>query len=91
MADCEGAYSLVALTKHAVFGIRDPNGLRPLCIGEHTSPDGLKTYHLSSESCALATVGAKLLREVLPGEIVMLDGGEWPTGPRACALFFYVL
>ena len=74
MRDCEGAYSLTAVTKDAVYGIRDPYGLRPLCIGQQQHPDGTFSYHLSSESCALATVGATLVRDVMPGEIVRLDG-----------------
>lgn len=73
MRDCEGAYSLTALTKDAVYGIRDPYGLRPLCIGRQQHADGTHSYHLSSESCALATVGATLVRDVAPGEIVRID------------------
>jgi len=91
MGDCEGAYSLVALTKHALFGIRDPHGLRPLCIGiTNQSCGGSPTYHLSSESCALSTVGASLIREVLPGEIVMIDGdGIKSWRPLSCGLKRY--
>ena len=73
MRDCEGAYSLTALTKDAVYGIRDPYGLRPLCVGKKLLEDGSWSYHLSSESCALATVGATLIRDVAPGEIVRLS------------------
>lgn len=73
MRDCEGAYSLVALTKDAVYGVRDPLGLRPLCIGQMAEPDGSTSYHLASESCALGTIGSTYVREVAPGEVVMLD------------------
>jgi amidophosphoribosyltransferase len=73
MRDCEGAYSVVALTKDAVFGMRDPLGLRPLCIGQMKEPDGSTSYHVASESCALGTIGSTYVREVAPGEIVMLD------------------
>lgn len=69
MAEAEGAYSLVILTSNAVFGVRDPKGFRPLCIGELA--DG--GYVLASESCALGTVAATYVREVEPGEIVRLD------------------
>ena len=69
MKAAEGAYSLVVLTRNAVFGVRDPHGFRPLCIGE--LPDG--GFVLASESCALGTVGATYVREVDPGEIVRLD------------------
>lgn len=73
MRDCEGAYSFVALTKDALYGVRDPIGLRPLCIGQKKEADGTLSYHLSSESCALATIGSDFVREVRPGEIVRLD------------------
>jgi len=73
MRDCEGAYSLVALTKDALYGVRDPHGLRPLCVGRAQDASGAWSYHLSSESCAFSTVGGEYLREVLPGEVVRLD------------------
>ena len=73
MRDCEGAYSLTALTKDGVYGIRDPYGLRPLCVGKKVLDDGSTSWHLSSESCALATVGATLVRDLVPGEIVRLS------------------
>lgn len=68
MQVAEGAYSLSIITRDAVYGVRDPNGLRPLCIG---SLDG--GFVIASETCALQTIGAKFVREVLPGEIVRLD------------------
>lgn len=68
MAQLEGAYTLIILTRDGVFGIRDPWGLRPLALGEM---DG--GYCLASESCAFATIGAKLVREIEPGEIVRID------------------
>jgi amidophosphoribosyltransferase len=71
MAEAEGAYSLVILTNDAVFGVRDPWGLRPLCIGALNHGDC--GYVIASESCALGTIGAHFLREVMPGEIVRLD------------------
>jgi amidophosphoribosyltransferase len=73
MAEAEGAFSLVILTRDAIFGVRDPLGLRPLCIGrlpENGHPAG---YVVASESCALGTIGAEYVREVRPGEIVRLD------------------
>ncbi|MCJ7744913.1 MAG: amidophosphoribosyltransferase, partial [Actinobacteria bacterium] len=63
-----GAYSLVVLTEEGLFGVRDPHGIRPLCIGRR---DG-GTF-LASESAALDVVGAKFLREVEPGEIVHIN------------------
>jgi amidophosphoribosyltransferase len=68
MSVAQGAYSLCILTRNAVYGVRDPLGLRPLCIGK--LEDG---YVLASESCALGTIGATLVREVNPGEIIRLD------------------
>ncbi len=72
MAVAEGAYSLVILTRKAVFAVRDPWGLRPLCLGE-LPINGKPGYVVASESCALGTIGATYLREVAPGEIVRLD------------------
>lgn len=69
MQAADGAYSLVVLTRSAVYGARDPNGFRPLCIGD--LPEG--GHVLASESCALGTVGARYVREVGPGEIIRLD------------------
>lgn len=68
MARVEGAYSLTILTSDGIYGVRDPWGLRPLALGE------LEGGHvLASESCAFSTIGAKLVREIQPGEIVRLD------------------
>jgi amidophosphoribosyltransferase len=64
-----GAYSVVLCTRDAVYGFRDPWGVRPLCIGTY----GDRGYMIASESCALATVGAHYLREIAPGEIVVVD------------------
>ena len=69
MQVAEGAYSLSVLTRDAIFGVRDPLGLRPLCIGALESGG----WVLASETCALHTVGATFVREVQPGEIVRLD------------------
>jgi amidophosphoribosyltransferase len=64
-----GAYSVVMCTRDAVYGFRDPWGVRPLCIGTY----GDHGYMIASESCALATVGAHYLREIAPGEVVVID------------------
>lgn len=64
----EGAYSLVLMTKDKLIGLRDPKGLRPLCIGKV----GDSTI-LTSESCALDIVGAEYVRDVEPGELVIID------------------
>src|SRR5215467_1770479 len=64
----EGAYSLVAIAKDMVIGVRDPLGVRPLVLGK--LGDG---HILTSETCALDIIGAEYLREVEPGELVVLD------------------
>jgi amidophosphoribosyltransferase len=69
MRRLQGAYSLVLMTKDVLLGIRDPLGVRPLCIGK--LDDG---WVIASESCALDHIGATYVREVRPGEAVMVDG-----------------
>ena len=68
MARAEGAYTLIILTRDAVYGVRDPWGLRPLVLGKLDHG-----YALASESCAFSTIGATLVQEIQPGEIVRLD------------------
>jgi amidophosphoribosyltransferase len=63
-----GAYSLVLLTEDALYGVRDPLGVRPLCLGKLNGG-----WVLSSESCALDHIGAQFLRDIEPGEIVVID------------------
>ena len=89
----EGAYSLTLLTRNAVYAVRDPLGLRPLCLGQFD--DG--TNVVVSESCALSTIGADYVRDVEPGEIVRLDAdgvtsfeGHAPEPKRAMCVFEYV-
>ena len=66
--DLRGAYALIILAEDKLFGIRDPHGVRPLCIGKLGG-----RYCLASESCALDTIGAEFVRDVEPGEIVIID------------------
>ncbi|HRW08104.1 MAG TPA: amidophosphoribosyltransferase [Caldilineaceae bacterium] len=68
MAKAEGAYTLVILTRDAIYGVRDPWGLRPLVLGR---VDG--GYAVASESCAFATIGGEMIREIAPGEVVRID------------------
>ncbi len=87
----EGAYSLTILTRDAVYAVRDPHGLRPLCLGKM---DG--GYVVASESCALLTIGANFVREVEPGEIVRIDSHGFtslrgcPSRQRALCIFEFV-
>lgn len=64
----KGSYALVILTNDKLIGVRDTYGIRPLCIGKLG-----ESYILCSESCALDTVGAEFIRDVMPGEIVIID------------------
>ncbi len=64
----EGAFSLVIMTEKELIGVRDPHGFRPLSIGR--TPEG---WVLSSETCAFDVVGARLIRDVEPGEVVIID------------------
>jgi len=90
MSEIKGSYALVILTPKRLVGIRDPLGIRPLCIGTIGN-----SYVLASESCALDAVGAKFMRDVNPGEIVLIgeDGiksvqTETPGESRLCIFEF---
>ena len=94
MDDIEGAYSLVIMTHTKLIAARDPNGFRPLCIGE--LPDG-SGWAFASESCALDAVGAKFVRDVKPGEIVIADRNglrsiedHCGTAPHTMCVFEYI-
>jgi amidophosphoribosyltransferase len=71
----KGAFSIVVMGRDRVIAFRDPQGLRPLSIGvlEGSEPGEPDRYCVSSESCAFDIIGARYLREVEPGEIVILD------------------
>lgn len=68
MAKAEGAYTLAILTRDAIYGVRDPWGLRPLVLGRVEGG-----YAIASESCAFATIGGEMIREIAPGEVVRID------------------
>jgi len=87
----EGAYSLVFIARDRIIGIRDPRGFRPLSLGR------LGTAHiLTSESCALDLIDATLVRDIEPGEMVVLsDAGvrsyrPFPPAPTSQCIFEYV-
>ncbi len=69
MDKLEGAYSLVVMSPTKLLAARDKHGFRPLCYG--VTPEG--AYIVASESCALDAVGAAFVRDVLPGEIIVID------------------
>ena len=83
----EGAYSIVAMTRKKLIGVRDPLGVRPLVLGK-IGDDG---WCLASETCALDIIGAEFIREIDPGEMVIIQNGEVqsqrpfaPESPRFC-------
>jgi amidophosphoribosyltransferase len=86
----QGAYSLTILTNNHLFGVRDPFGVRPLCLG--TVNGG---WVIASESCALDHIGASFIREVEPGEIVSItkngiDSYREEAGRKALCIFEYI-
>lgn len=94
MEQIVGAYSLVIMTHTKLIAARDPNGFRPLCIGQ--LPDG-SGWAFASESCALDAVGARFVRDVLPGEIVVADytglrtiRTHCGTAPHTMCVFEYI-
>ena len=89
MRQLEGAYSIVAQTKDTLIAVRDPLGIRPLCLGKLNGG-----WIVASESCALDHLGAEYLREMEPGEVVVIDSNglrtaTWSggTGRRALCVF----
>jgi amidophosphoribosyltransferase len=68
LTQVEGAYSLLAITQKKMIGLRDPYGVRPLVLGRLGD-----AWILSSETCALDIIGAEFVRDVEPGEIVIID------------------
>jgi len=79
----EGAFSFVVLDASHLVGVRDPTGLRPLCLGRLGPPEAPEGWVLASESPALDIVGAAFVREIEPGEMVVIDG----KGVRSERLF----
>lgn len=98
MGRLEGAYSLAIMSPSKLVAVRDPRGFRPLCVG--TLPDG--GYVVASETCALDAVGAHWLRDVEPGEVVVIkrdaQGALTPassrthcgTKPHSMCVFEYI-
>jgi amidophosphoribosyltransferase len=87
----EGAYALVALTNKKLIGARDPHGIRPLILGEING-----AYILCSETCALDIIGARFIREIENGEVVVIsdEGVEslrpFPRQPVRPCIFEYI-
>jgi amidophosphoribosyltransferase len=87
----QGAYSIVALTNDALIGVRDPMGIRPLVLGQL---DG--AYLFASETCALDIIGADYIRDVEPGELIIVDKTgmrsihPFPRTPSHFCVFEYI-
>ncbi|QNU65873.1 amidophosphoribosyltransferase [Ruminiclostridium herbifermentans] len=71
MLDVNGSYGLILMTANKMLGVRDPYGIRPLCIGKTST-----SYVIASESCALDAVNAEFIRDIEPGEIVVIENNE---------------
>jgi amidophosphoribosyltransferase len=88
---CKGAFSLIIMTKDKLIAARDPNGIRPLCIGKLGN-----SYVIASETCALDIIGAQYVRDVANGEMVVVDkeglrSRTWQMGePEAICIFEYI-
>jgi amidophosphoribosyltransferase len=86
-----GAYSLVALTDRALIGVRDPLGIRPLVLGRLDD-----AYVLASETCAFDIIGARFVRDIAPGELIVIDEEgvhstrPFPPTARRFCVFEYV-
>ena len=96
LRELEGAYSLVLMFNDLLIGARDPLGWRPLCLGKLGD-----SYVLASETCALDLIQAKYLRDIEPGEVVIIDKDKlksinitessyFPTAKRASCIFEYI-
>ena len=79
----EGAFSFVLLSATQIMGVRDPHGLRPLCLGRFGPAERPEGWVLASESPALDVIGAQFVREIEPGELVVVDA----AGVRSERLF----
>ncbi len=80
MPKLQGAYCLIAMTPKKLVAVRDPQGFRPLCIGRI----GEDAIVFASETCALDSIGAQYLRDVKPGEIVIVDENGLRSDERYC-------
>jgi amidophosphoribosyltransferase len=87
----EGAYSFVCLAEGMLIGVRDPNGVRPLVLGKLGD-----SFVLASETCGLDIIGAAYMRDIEPGELVVIDSSgvhsirPFPAGERRFCIFEYI-
>lgn len=91
LSKMEGAYSFVLLLNDAIYATRDPYGFRPLCIGKIDN-----AYVVASETCALDMIGATYVRDVEPGEVVIIDKNgltslkQPPSARHSFCIFEYI-
>ena len=96
LARVEGAFSIVMMTRDRIFAARDPRGFRPLSIGRIQNTEGPDTIVFASETCAFDLLRAEYIRDVLPGELVMvtedgLTSRQYATGvPQTSCIFEHV-
>jgi amidophosphoribosyltransferase len=90
----KGAYSLLFLTEDAIIAVRDPMGIRPLCLG--LLPASKDAHVIASEPCAFDLIGAEYVRDVEPGEMLIIDASgirsirPLEPAPRRACIFEYV-
>jgi amidophosphoribosyltransferase len=96
LSQVEGAFSIVMMTRDRIFAARDPRGFRPLSMGRMKNAEGPDSIVFASESCAFDLLRAEFIRDVLPGELVMVseDGvtsRQYATGvPQSSCIFEHV-
>ena len=95
LAQVEGAFSILFLDEQKLVAVRDPMGIRPLCLGV-LDRDGTAVHVVASEPTAFDLIGARLVRDIAPGEMVIIDAAglrsrfPFPRRPRKMCLFEYV-
>jgi len=96
LSQVEGAYSILFLTERELYAVRDPFGLRPLSIGRIPREGGKEAFVVASEPTSFDLIGAERVRDVLPGEMVIVSEGgirivfPFARQPRKMCLFEYV-
>ncbi len=96
LSQVDGAFSIVMMTRDRIFAARDPRGFRPLSIGRIKNPGEPDTIFFASETCAFDLLRAEYIRDVLPGELVMvsedgLTSRQYSTGvPQSSCIFEHV-
>ncbi len=96
LSQVEGAYSILFLTERELVAVRDPLGLRPLCLGKLELGGGEVAHVLASEPTSFDLIGAELVRDLAPGEMLIVDDAgvrslsPFPKKPRRACLFEYV-